>query len=332
MKKAILSALLLGAVVVFPAQAQTYNLTLTGASPGGLWSRIGGGIDAAIAKAYPGSTITYQTSSGGLTNVRLVSDGKAPLGMVSDGALALAKAGSSPYKSPVSNVRVLFRAYTAAARFQATHVIVNKDFADKHGVKSFADVVNKKLPIRIAINRRGNLDSDIGAMVLAEMGGTRKAIESWGGQVVHAASKEMVALMLDRRIDAIALGISFNHPRIREIAKGISPVLLSIPTNVAQKVANKYGGEVCTFKKGEYKFAPAGGGSVCIGVLVVVSDKMDNKTAYDLAKAMISEIDTFKDKSHRLIKKTASKKSMTTKSVVPFHPGAAKYYKEAGLM
>ena len=26
------------------AHAETYNLTLTGASPGGLWSRIGGGV------------------------------------------------------------------------------------------------------------------------------------------------------------------------------------------------------------------------------------------------------------------------------------------------
>ena len=31
------------------ADAQKYNVTLSGASPGGLWSRIGGGIDAAIA-------------------------------------------------------------------------------------------------------------------------------------------------------------------------------------------------------------------------------------------------------------------------------------------
>ena len=34
MKKAILSALVLGTLAVFPAHAQTYNLTLTGASPG----------------------------------------------------------------------------------------------------------------------------------------------------------------------------------------------------------------------------------------------------------------------------------------------------------
>ena len=63
-----------------PVHAETYNLTLTGASPGGLWSRIGGGVDAAIAAAYPGSTITYQTSSGGLANIPMVAEGKVPMG------------------------------------------------------------------------------------------------------------------------------------------------------------------------------------------------------------------------------------------------------------
>ena len=43
------------------AHAQTYQVTLAGASPGGLWSTIGAGVDKALAKAYPGSTVTYQT-------------------------------------------------------------------------------------------------------------------------------------------------------------------------------------------------------------------------------------------------------------------------------
>ncbi len=44
------------------AEAQTYQVTLAGASPGGLWSTIGTGFDKALAKAYPGSTVTYQTA------------------------------------------------------------------------------------------------------------------------------------------------------------------------------------------------------------------------------------------------------------------------------
>lgn len=319
-------------VSAFPAQAQKYNTTLSGASPGGLWSRIGGGIDAAVAKAYPGSTVTYQTSSGGLANVQLVSSGKVPLGMASDGELTAAVMGQKPFKSAIKNVRVLFRVYAPSSRFQMTHVLVSRSFADKHGIKSFADIVRKKVPMRVAINRRGNQDGDISESVMNALGATRKDITGWGGQVVHAASKEIVSLMLDRRIDVANFGISFNHPRIREIAKGVNPVLLDIPRNAAAKVAKQFGGRTCTVKAGEYKWSKTGATSVCIGVVVVANANMDNKLAYNITKAMFEQIEVFKNKSHRLIKATATPKVLATEGAAPFHPGAIKYLKEKGLM
>jgi len=327
---AIACALVVGQAL--PVEAQNYNLTLSGASPGGLWSRIGGGIDAAIAKAYPGSTVTYQTSSGGLANIPLVATGKVPMGMASDGEISAAITGKEPYKAPVKNVNVLFRAYTAQARFQLTHMILNKTFADKHGVKTFADIVAKKLPIKVAINRKGNMDGTVGAALLSELGASPEKIESWGGQVVNAASKEMVSLMLDRRIDMYVLGISYNHPRIRETAKGITPVLLPIPEAAAKNVVSQLGGEVCHVKPGEYKWTKNGTASICAGVVILVNPDMDEKTAYDVTKAMYEQIETFKEKSHRLIKKTATPQSLSTKGPVPFHPGAVKYLKEKGLM
>ena len=234
------------------AHAQTYNLTLTGASPGGLWSRIGGGVDAAIAAAYPGSTITYQTSSGGLANIPMVAGGKVPLGIATDGELTLAVTGQKPFKSPIKDVRALVRLYTPGTRFQATHVFMNKDFADKHGIKSFADVVKKKIAIRVAINRRGNMDSDISRLLMDLQGATKENIESWGGQVVHAASKEIASLMLDRRIDVANFGIAFNHPRVREIAKGVPVILLDMPESIAQKVVDKFGGDSLQEMKARY--------------------------------------------------------------------------------
>ena len=104
MKKTLTAGVAVIMLAAFPAAAQTYNLTLSGASPGGLWSRIGGGIDAAIAKAYPGSTVTYQTSSGGLANIPLVSRGKVPMGLATDGELNAAVKGAKPFKKAIDNV------------------------------------------------------------------------------------------------------------------------------------------------------------------------------------------------------------------------------------
>jgi len=334
-KKIILSNIITVALAVgfaVPSHAQKYNLTLSGASPGGLWSRIGGGVDAAIAKAYPGSTVTYQTSSGGLANIPLVAAGKVPMGLATDGELNAAVKGSKPYKKEIKNVRVLFRVYTPASRFQQSFFAVSKAFADKHDVKNFSDIVKKKLPIRIAINRRGNMDADVGEYAMNLMGASRKKIKAWGGQVVHAASKEIVSLMSDRRIDVANFGISYNHPRVREIAKNSSPVLLSYGQSVATKVAKQFGGEVCNVKAGEYQWSSNGATSVCMGAVVVVSAKMDAKLAYAITKAMVEQIDTFKNKSHRLIKKTATPKVLSQKGNAPHHPGAIKYFMEKGLI
>jgi hypothetical protein len=314
------------------AFAQTYNTTLSGASPGGLWSRIGGGIDAAIAKAYPGSTVSYQTSSGGLANVPLVAAGKVPMGLATDGELNAAVKGSKPYKKAIGNTRILFRVYTPASRFQMDFFAVTKSFADKHSIKTVQDIVSKKLPIRIAINRRGNMDADVGEAAMNLMGISRAKVEGWGGQVIHAASKEIVSLVSDNRLDVVNFGISYNHPRVREIAKNSSPVLLSYGKDVASKVAEQFGGEVCYVKPGEYKWSPNGAASVCMGAVVVVNANMDAKLAYNLTKAMVEQIETFKNKSHRLIKKTASPKVLAQKGNAPHHPGALKYFKEKGLV
>lgn len=331
MRRIFLGVAAASLLAAMPAAAQTFNLSLSGASPGGLWSRIGGGMDAAVAAAYPGSTITYQTSSGGLANIALVSAGKVPMGLATDGDVALAVAGKAPFKAPVTNIRVLIRPYAPSARFQATHLLLRKDFAEKYGIKTFADIVNKKAPLRVAVNRRGNLDGDVSLRVMELMGASEKAIESWGGRVVRAASREQTSLILDRRIDMVNFGIAYNHPRVREIAKGADPVLLQIPRNVAKKVADEFGGEVCTFKPGEYKFASGEINSVCIGSVIVVNANMPEKQAYDLTKAVFTKMDKFKT-AHRLIAKHTTAQSLAQKGGVPHHPGAARYLREAGLL
>ncbi len=313
-------------------QAQELNLTLSGASPGGLWSRIGGGIDAAIAKAYPGSTVTYQTSSGGLANVSLVSRGKVQMGMATDGELNAAVNGTAPFKKAIDNTRILFRVYAPAARFQMGFFAVTKSFADKYNVKTFDDIVKNKLPIRIAINRRGNMDANVAEEVMNMMNASRKDIVSWGGQIVNAASKEIVSLVSDRRLDVVNFGISFNHPRVREIAKNASPVLLSYTEDAAAAVAKKFGGEVCRVKAGEYKWSPNGAVSICVGAVIIVNADMDDDLAYKITKAMIEQIETFKNKSHRAIKKSATPQVLSQKGAAAFHPGALKYFKEKGLM
>ncbi len=310
------------------AQAQPYQLTLAGASPGGLWSTIGAGIDKALAKAYPGTTVTYQTGSGGLANAKLVSEGKVPMGIAADMELTAAYRGTGPFKGhPLKNLRELFRTYSAQSRFQYDYVLVNGDVAKKYDIKTMADLKKHAGDIRIAFNRPGNMDGDIGIAIVEDSGIPIKSFK----QVVRAASKEMTSLMLDRRIDAIVLGIAYNHPVIRQMENGIPLTMLDVGKKVSDKVADDFGGQACTIKANEHKFISADKTSVCVGTVVLVNQSMSDDEAYKLVKGFLANLDDFKS-AHRLLKKQTTPKTVAEGSVVPWHPGAIKAFKEAGLM
>jgi TRAP transporter TAXI family solute receptor len=314
-----------------PASAQPYNLTVAGYSPGGLVSTAAAGLDKALAAAFPGSTVTYQTGSGGLANAMLLDQKKVPLGLVSDTEIKVVIEGRPPFKQPIKDLRLLFHPYSASSRFQATHVLANKAWAEKNGIKTVADIAAKKPAMRIAFNRPGNLDGDVSINAMEADGISLDDIKKWGGQVVRAASQEMTSLMLDRRLDIVSFGISINHPRIREMANGLELVMLPITPEVAKKVADKMGGEACSIKATEYQFLAADSASVCVGLNTLVRADMDEKTAYNVTKGIVENLDKYKA-AHRLLAKAVTVESFTEKGLVPYHPGAEKYYREKGLL
>lgn len=313
------------------AHAQKYNLTVAGYSPGGLVSTIGTGLDAALAAAYPGSTITYQTGSGGLANAMLLEQNKVPLAFIGSTELNVAVKGIKPIPKPLTDLRLLVQPYSASSRFQATHVLVNKTWADKYGIKTIADIAAKKPPMKVAFNRPGNLDGDVGLAVFEANGISQDDIKKWGGQVVRAASREMTSLMLDRRLDGVVFGISINHPRIREMANGLELVMLPMTEATAKKVADVLGAETCEVKAGEYKFLASDTSSVCVGMNLVVRADMDEQTAYNITKGIIENSEKYKA-AHRLLKKAVTNESLARKGLIAHHPGAAKYLKEKGLL
>jgi TRAP transporter TAXI family solute receptor len=319
------------AALAAPASAQPYNLTIAGYSPGGLVSTAGAGLDAALNAAYPGSTITYQTSSGGLANALLLEQSKVPLALISDTELNVVLKGKPPINKPLTNLRILFHPYSPGSRFQASHVLVNKAWAEKNGIATVADIAKKKPALKIAFNRPGNLDGDIGLAIMAENGVSQDDIKNWGGQVVRAASQEMTSLMLDRRLDAVVFGISINHPRIQEMANGLELVMLPVDEATAKKVTDNLGGKPCTIKAGEYKFLASDSSSVCVGMSVVVRADMDEKLAYNVTKGIVENVDKYKA-AHRLLQQAVTLESLTEKGQAPFHPGAEKYFREKGLL
>lgn len=308
------------------ASAVTYNYTLAGASPGGLWSALGEGINGAIKAAYPGSTITYQTSGGGIANVGLVQSKKAELGIIHNAELKIASEGGKPFAGPVMDLRAIANLYNWAPM----HVFVTKEFGDKHGITSFDDLVSKKAPARIVINKRGNIAAMVAEQMLKALDTSFDDVEKWGGRVTYAASREQADLIKNRRADVLINSLFVRHGSLLELEQSVDVVLLPMSKRVSETVDRIAGTDSFTIPEGSYKLQSGPVASVTLSAELVASADMDDETAYNLTKALVENIDKIRGVHKAMAALTPQ--IMVNQKVIPFHPGAERYYKEVGLI
>lgn len=308
------------------AQEKTYQLTLAGASPGGLWSAIGLGVDKAMKAEFPGSTVTYQTSGGGIANVQLLDQDKVPLGIVHNMELRMAMNGEAPFKSKVEDLRVIAYLYNWAP----VQLLVTKEFAEKHGLKTFEDIAVKKPPLRVATNRRGNVVNEVVDRMFKAIGVTAEDIEKWGGSVVPAASREQADLIRNGRIDAIFNSLFVGQRSILEVAQAIDIVMLPVSDATIKKVAESSGVDKFIIPAKSYSFQPEAVPAVSLGAMLVANKDMSDQDAYNIAKALVENV---KDvQSVHPAMKALTPKFMAEQKTGPFHPGAEKLFKEKGLL
>jgi uncharacterized protein len=70
--------------------------------------------------------------------------------------------------------------------------------------------------------------------------------------------------------------------------------------------------------------------TIGVRATVVTSDKLTDKAAYAIVKAVFDNLDEFK-KLHPAFENLDAKE-MLTGNTAPYHPGAITYFKEKGLM
>ena len=114
-----------------------------------------------------------------------------------------------------------------------------------------------------------------------------------------------------------------------EIAAVRDVVMISLPDDVIDKVTKKHQFLLkYTIEKGTYTKQDQPCKTVADANFLVVNGKMTEKVAYDCLK-------TFIDKKDELMKVTPHAANFVPQKasigIIPFHPGAIKYFKEQGI-
>ncbi|MCC5987074.1 MAG: TAXI family TRAP transporter solute-binding subunit [Pararhodobacter sp.] len=324
-KHAVLAMAMAFSVGAANAQSEV-NLTLSGGNPGGLWSLLGAGIDRAAKEANPSSVVTYQATGGGFANIALLGQGRTDLGLVHDAEVQIALAGEEPFNAPVTNMQAIGYMYNWAPM----HFFLRRDIAEQYGITSLADIAESGAAIRIGVNRPGNITANVALGMLEAAGATVEVIEGNGGSIVRAGANDQADLLRDGRIDMVTNGVFVLHSSFRAIDENNEVVVLSIPDDVMEMAGAAFGTTGFVIPGGSYRFQPDDVNTQALGAMLVTHDGADEEAIYRLTNALVEHIDEVRAVHNSM--QALDRELFATQSILPYHPGAERALREAGLI
>jgi len=159
---------------------------------------------------------------------------------------------------------------------------------------------------------------------------------AWNKSVFELASElksaEQSKALCDNKIDAMVFTVGHPSGSIKEVTTSCDSVLVNVTGPAIDKLVkdNAYY-RYATIPGGMYHGTPNDTHTFGVGATLVTSTRVSDEVVYQLVKAVFENFDSFK-KLHPAF--AVLKKSQMIKDGLsaPLHPGAVRYYKEAGLM
>ena len=308
--KFVLAGVALAALAGAPGLASAETIRLMTGPQGGSWVPLGGQLKDMWEKALPGTTV-QSLPGAGVANVRGVQDGKTEVGFGNSISTVDALAGNAPFNTPhknVCNVATLYPQY-----FQA---IVPAD----SGINSIKDLNGKS----ISTQPRGNTAEQIVRDILKVNGLSYENVKA-----SFVSYTDSVTQMKDGHAQAFMLGTTIPAGAIMDVAASRDIKLLDLSSNLDAMRKINPGYTLVNVPAGTYPKQDKDVKVIGYATHIVASCKLPEKTVYEMTKAMAAHVDSMA----AIVK---AMKGLTVQVMgqdvgVPFHPGAAKFYKEKGV-
>lgn len=303
------------AALPLAAQAQQFFRIGTGGTAGTYYP-VGGMIANAVSQ--PGKIVaTAQASNGSLANVTAIAGGAMESGFSQSDVATWAQKGAGIFegKPAIAGLRLIANLYP-----ESLHVVVKKD----SGIKSIAELKGK----RVALDEPGSGTLVNARAVLAAYGLKESDIKPEYIKPGPAGDK-----LKDGSLDAFFFTGGAPAGAIAELASaggGITILPIDGPQAEALKKQSGFFADD-TIPADTYK----GVGAVktlAVGAQWVTSDKADANTVYEIVKALYSEAGQKALAAGHAKGKLITKENAVRGAGIPFHPGAERFYKEAGLI
>jgi hypothetical protein len=312
-----LAILFVSLLVPTPAHAREAQVTIGTGGLVGVYYPLGNAICRLVNtnRREHGVRCRAETSGASVENINGVLAGRMDAGFAQSDSQYYALRGEGPWKGkPQPALRALFSVYpelfTLVARGDAS-------------IQRFEDLKGKRVNIGAAgSGTRATMD-----LVMKAFGFGAKDLK----RATELGFMEMAPALCDNKIDAFVFVAGHPNAIVQEAANTCASHIAPVDGPAIDRLLQTHpyyahADVPAKLYRGTDTAQPT------FGVLatLVVREDMPEETAYTLTKAVFDNFDDFK-RLHPAIYRI-SKKSSLEGNTAPFHPGAVRYFKEAGLM
>ncbi len=306
------------------------TMTWVAGGVGGGWYVQAGGIARMITEKEP-KLVVKVVPGGGMVNPVRVSSGKDDLGWGITFVDKMAYSGMAPlFEKPNPNVRALggiFGTYYV-------HFVAAQDKGIKT-VAQLADMVKAGKAVNVAAPMKGTSDLPLIENILAFYGVSLDAVKKAGGKVHQAVYADMVSLYKDRHVDFVFTHLALPAAAVTEMFVSRSSAILAVSDGCIDKLAKDLGtlardSGLQIVPKATYKGQADDIPTVVSTGELLVGSHVPEEAAYAVTKILCNNVKEL----HQI--NVANRTFISEKGwahvAVPLHPGAARFYKEAGYM
>jgi uncharacterized protein len=286
-----------------------------------------GALIASVISNPPGSRPCARGGSCGVPNLiavaqatqnsidRLggIADHRIESALVQSDVAYLAYAGKGPFaRAKVGSLRAIASLYP-----EYLHVVVRADAK----IRSFADLKGK----RVGLDGDGSGTRIMAQTVLPQLGLKSSEMTIHAFSVANAADQ-----MRSHRLDAFAFASGLPVESIQRLAEDMPIALLPVALSVAQRLAKSHPGLIPGDIPGDVYTGVPETPTIATNALWVVAAETDPDLVYALVRALWNPNNRrLLDAGHpagRSMHPDAALEGLT----IPLHPGAERYYREAG--
>jgi TRAP transporter TAXI family solute receptor len=310
-KRSFVVLLLACMVILSAASAFAASMSIATGGTAGTYYPIGGAIAAAVSK-NPGIQATAETGNAAVANTNLIAEGEIEIAFSQADVTAWAFNGEIMFEKPLKNIRTIAALYP-----ETVQIVVSK----QSGINSMTDMKGKKV--------------GVGAPGSGTEGDARAIFNTLGVKYT------------DMSVEFLDFGGVSNRFKDNQIDVGF--VVAGVPTSALMDLTTTKDVTLISFDKdtmdkmiaanpffvpniipaGTYRGIDTDTNTPSVMALLVTHEDMPDEVIYNFTKGLFENLEDVQG-SHAMAK-NITLENATKGLTAPLHPGAAKYYEEAGI-